>query len=125
VEKRSILGVGSAGFAAVYAAFVRPETFGKAAAQTFYVPDALQEQAAKTIQESSAKPALVWLEQSPYDYGQPPNNSLEDAPWLAETLRAKGIELRVDEVRGQPEWGSWRGQQDLILAALAPPPPEG
>jgi enterochelin esterase-like enzyme/outer membrane protein assembly factor BamB len=121
VGKRSILGVGSAGFAALYAAFVRPETFGKAAVQTFYLPDAIQEQAAKTIEESTARPALVWLEQSPYDYDRPPNNSLEDAPWLIETLRAKGIELRVDEVRGQPEWGSWRGQRDLILAALAPP----
>lgn len=122
VAKRSILGVGSAGFAAVYAAFVRPETFGKAAVQTFYLPDPIQEQAAKTIRDSAAKPALIWLERSPYDYDQPPNNSLEDTPWLVETLGAKGVQVHVDDTHGRPEWGSWRGQRDLILAALAPPP---
>jgi outer membrane protein assembly factor BamB/enterochelin esterase-like enzyme len=124
-EHRAIMGPGSAGVAAVFAAFSRPDVFQKAAAQSFYPIEPVQDRLPTMIAEAGAKPELIYLVWSRRDYDLGGGRRADDASReLIGQLRAANVEVIEQVSDYSPGWGGWRGQDDEILAALFPPAPE-
>ncbi len=120
-ERRAIMGPGSAGVAAVYAAFKHPEVFQKAAAQSLYPIPPTQDRLPEMIAEAQVKPEHVYVVWSNHDYAFDPARRSDDASKaLVEQLRSAGVEHTEHIADYSPGWGGWRGQDDEILAALFP-----
>jgi outer membrane protein assembly factor BamB/enterochelin esterase-like enzyme len=118
---RAIMGPGSAGVAAVLAAFEHPEVFQKAAAQSFYPVEPTQERLPELIANASPKPELVYVGWSRRDYELGNDVTAESASReLVGLLRDAGVEVIEQTSDYSPGWGGWRGQDDEILAALFP-----
>ena len=66
--RRAIMGPGSAGVAAVLAAFLRPDVFQQAATQSFYPIDSAQERLPAMIADPGLKPELIYVVWSRRDY---------------------------------------------------------
>ncbi len=120
-EARAVGGVGSAGYAAVYAAFHHPGVFGKVAVQSFYMLAGTEEVLA-AIAGASGHAITVFVEASRNDYliPQVPIDARADTRRLREALGAAGFEVILDETAGAPGWGHWRSRNGRILAALFP-----
>jgi len=121
--QRAIMGPGSAGVAAVLAAFTHPDAFQRAAVQSFYPIEPTYERLPEIIPAPGAKPELVYVVWSRRDYDLGDGRTAADASqellgWL------RGAEVNVIEQISDysPGWGGWRGQYDEILAALFPLP---
>ncbi|MCP3961705.1 MAG: PQQ-binding-like beta-propeller repeat protein [bacterium] len=120
-KERGIVGVGSAGFAAVYAAFKRPGLFDKAAAQSFYKGD-LHDDLLALIDEGDKRDLELLFHWSGYDYRDPRRDfdARRDAKELTAKLREKGYEPRILEVDDGVGWGMWQAQTGAILEAFYP-----
>ncbi len=120
-EQRAIMGPGSAGVAAVYAAVKHPEVFQKAATQSLYPIPPAQERLPEMISGAEAKPEHVYVVWSRHDYSFDPARRSDDASKaLAEQLESAGVKVTTQIADYSPGWGGWRGQDDEILAALFP-----
>ena len=118
---RAIMGPGSAGVTAVYAALQHPQVFQRAAAQSFYPIEPAQERFPELIAATDPGPELVYLVWSRHDYEFPDGRSSQDATTgLAKLLRDGGIEVTEQIADYSPAWGGWRGQHDEILMATRP-----
>ncbi len=120
-ERRAIMGPGSAGVAAVYAAFKHPEAFQKAAVQSLYPIPPTQDQLPEMISGAQVKPEHIYVVWSRHDYAFDPALRADDASKaLVEQLKSAGVEHTEHVADYSPGWGGWRGQDDEILAALFP-----
>ncbi len=125
-ENRAIMGPGSAGVTAVYAALQRADVFQRAAAQSFYPIEPSYERIEEMISAADRRPELIALVWSTRDYELGEGQTAEAASQaLAELLRARKIPLREQISAYSPGWGGWRGQHDDLLAALFPMEQEG
>ncbi len=125
-ENRAIMGPGSAGVTAVYAALQRADVFQRAAAQSFYPIEPSYERIEEMISAADRRPELIALVWSTRDYELGEGQTAEAASQaLAEQLRARNIPLREQISAYSPGWGGWRGQHDDLLAALFPMEQEG
>ena len=120
-ETRAIMGPGSAGVAALYASFQRPDVFGQAAAQSYYTIAPADEKLPEMIAAAGDKPSQVYVVWSNHDYDLGPGLQAGPASRdLLEHLRAGGINVVEQVANYSPQWGGWRGQHDDILTALFP-----
>jgi outer membrane protein assembly factor BamB/enterochelin esterase-like enzyme len=122
---RAIMGPGSAGVAAVLAAFTHPDVFQRAAAQSFYPIEPTYERLPEIISTPGTKPELIYVVWSRHDYELGDGRTAEGASKeLLGWLRDAEIKT-IDQVADySPGWGGWRGQYDEILAALFPLVPQ-
>ncbi len=114
-EARGIMGVGSAGFASIYAAFDQPELFGKAAAQSFYKGEQ-HDDLVSMIDASKARDLQLVFHWSSYDY----ENARSDGPELVTHLEKHGFKPSVIQVDDGVGWGMWSARTGSILAELFP-----
>jgi outer membrane protein assembly factor BamB/enterochelin esterase-like enzyme len=122
-DRRAIMGPGSAGVTAVYAAFARPDVFRMAATQSFYPIEPVQERLPGLISGTGEKPDLIYVVWSRRDYDLGGGRKADEASReLLDELRGAGIEAIEQVADYSPGWGGWRGQDDEILAALFPMP---
>jgi len=122
-EHRAIMGPGSAGVTAVYAAVQHPEIFGKAAAQSYYPIPPSEEVLPEMIGKAESKPEQIHLIWSRHDYAFDPARRSDDASQaLVELLKKSGVNVTHQIADYSPGWGGWRGQDDDILAAFFPAP---
>ena len=120
-ENRAILGPGSAGVAALYAALKHPDVFQKAAAQSYYPIEPAQERIPEMIAAEGDKPDLIYMAWSHHDYDLGGGRRADDATRdVLEKLRAAGVNAVEQVASYSPQWGGWRGQHDEILATLFP-----
>ncbi len=120
-ERRAIMGPGSAGVAAVYAAFKHPEVFQKAAVQSLYPIPPTQDRLPEMIAAAEVKPEHVYVVWSNHDYSFDPARRADDASKaLVGQLVSAGVGFTEHVADYSPGWGGWRGQHDEILAALFP-----
>jgi enterochelin esterase-like enzyme len=120
---RAIMGPGSAGVAAVFAALAHPDVFQKAATQSFYPIEPAQERLPAMIAEAGPKPELVYVVWSRRDYDLGQGRRADEASReLLGLLRDADIPV-VEQVSDySPGWAGWRGQDDEILVKLFPLP---
>ena len=120
--QRAVMGIGSAGVISVHAALAHPGTFGKVAAQSFYLGDPNRDAFWELVETTEAEPSLIWIETGPNDYDIPQNgiDAERSSTALAEKLEKRGFPVTVDIVHGTAGWAGWRGQTDRILEALFP-----
>jgi enterochelin esterase-like enzyme len=122
-SRRAIMGPGSAGVAAVLAAFMRPDVFQQAAAQSFYPIVPAQERLPQVIASSGPKPKLIYVVYSNRDYDLGNNRQAKEASQaLVAQLRAAEVHVIEQVADYSPGWAGWRGQDDEILAAMFPLP---
>ena len=121
--RRAIMGPGSAGVAAVFAALAHPDVFQRAATQSFYPIEPTQERLPTMIAEASPKPELIYVVWSRHDYDLGQGRRADDASReLLGLLRDADIPV-VEQVSDySPGWAGWRGQDDEILVRLFPLP---
>ena len=120
-ERRAIMGPGSAGVAAVYAAFKHPDVFQKAATQSLYPIPPAQDRLPEMIAGADAKPEHIYVVWSNHDYSFDPARRSDDAnKALVEQLKNAGVSFTEHIADYSPGWAGWRGQDDEILAALFP-----
>ncbi len=121
-EGRANLGMGFAGYAAIYTTFKHPGIFGKISAQSVFMLT-YQENDLKAVIEAAPQPNLaIYLDWAKYDY----RTTVE--AWdmgvtnrnLAAFLRAQGYEIFGGETPESFGWHSWRNRTDRIFAALFP-----
>lgn len=120
-EARGVIGVGSAGFAALYTAFQQPDQFSKAAAQSFYKGD-LHDDLLAMIEKSEGRDMDLLIHWSSFDY-KDPNQDLDsqrDAKELVAKLGSKGHSPVVIESTDGAGWGMWQAQTGRILEELYP-----
>ncbi len=119
--ERAIMGPGSAGVTAVYAALERPDLFQRAAVQSFYPIEPAHERLPQMAAEKGPKPDGIYVVWSRNDYDLDEERRADEASQaLLGWLRAGGIEVTEQVTDYSPGWGGWRGQHDEILAALFP-----
>ena len=122
--RRAIMGPGSAGVAAVVAAFLRPDVFQKAAAQSFYLIAPTQDRLPRLIAGSGPKPEMIYVAYSNRDYNLGNGRRAHDASVeLLGQLRAAQVKVVEQVADYSPGWAGWRGQDDEILATMFPLPP--
>jgi enterochelin esterase-like enzyme/outer membrane protein assembly factor BamB len=118
---RAIMGPGSAGVAAMLAAFTHPDVFQKAAAQSYYPIEPTHERLSEIITAPGAKPDLIYMVWSRRDYDLGDGRKASDASQeLLGWLRDADINAIEQVTDYSPGWGGWRGQYDEILPALFP-----
>ena len=122
-EHRAIMGPGSGGVAAVFAALTHPDVFEKAASQSYYPIEPAQTQIPALIASADPKPELIYVVWSRHDYDLGQGRRADDASReLLGLLRAGNIPV-VEQVSDySPGWAGWRGQDDEILETLFPMP---
>ena len=121
--RRAIMGPGSAGVAAMLAAFLRPDVFQQAAAQSFYPIVPAKDRLPGLIAGSGPKPGLVYVVYSTHDYALGVDrNAREASVELLRQLRAANVKVVEQVADYSPGWAGWRGQDDEILAAMFPLP---
>jgi outer membrane protein assembly factor BamB/enterochelin esterase-like enzyme len=121
--RRAIMGPGSAGVAAVFAALAHPDVFPVAATQSFYPVEPTHEQLASLIAGAGTKPELIYVVWSRHDYDLGQGRRADDASReLIGLLRDADIAV-VEQISDySPGWAGWRGQDDEILVRLFPMP---
>ncbi len=120
-EARGIMGVGSAGFASIFAAFDQPNLFGKAAAQSFYRGEQ-HDKLVAMIEASEPRDMELVFHYSTYDY-KDPHNDLDarlHSQELITRLEKKGFKPSVIDVNDGVGWGMWRAGTGSILAQFFP-----
>ncbi len=122
--RRAIMGPGSAGVAAVFAALSRPDVFQQAATQSFYPIEPAQDRLPAMIAEAGPKPELIYVVWSRRDYDLGNDRKADDASReLLGLLRDADVNVIEQISDYSPGWAGWRGQDDEILATLFPLPP--
>ena len=120
-RRRAIMGPGSAGVTAVYAALQHSEFFQQAAAQSFYQIEPAQERFPELIEVTEPGPEAIYLVWSRNDYDLGDGRTAEDATReLLALLRQRDIPVTEQIADYSPGWGGWRGQHDEVLKALFP-----
>jgi len=123
-SQRTIMGPGSGGFAALFAALETPGVYGHVAVQSFYDAFQVSEEFWSKVGEGPVPEDLeIWVEQSPDDYQIGQIDSVADTKRLIEALRERDFDLEVDVVKGPSTWGRWRARLGEILEAFHPPAP--
>ncbi len=119
---RGIMGVGSAGMAALYTTFLVPGTFGRVATQSYYTTHMPSgDEILSLIKDGEHQEDLrFFVEWSTTDYKSVNLDAQAESRQLVEVLREEGYEVRSNEAVGGPGWGNWRAQTDLILETLFP-----
>lgn len=122
---RAILGTEDYALTAVYAALVRPDVFGKAAAQSAALrngaQDALFERLGAAAGRSNLEFYVDWnlyelrSADHGFDFGK-------DSRTLAEALRSAGYPCAGGEMADAHGWSGWRARSDRILKAFFPKP---
>ena len=119
-ESRAVLGSGSSGFAAIYAALHHPATFSRAAAQSYRhgeLEDDLM--AAASGEQHDLELLFHW---SSYDDFNPlfDFDARRDAKSLVAALEKNGYSPKILESNDGVGWGMWQGRTAEILEALFP-----
>ena len=122
--RRAIMGPGSAGVQAIYAAFHHPDTFQAAAAQSFYeiAPGVA------TLREKiggGAAPEKVVIVYSTNDYNFPGGNAEQTSTEMIELMNDADVDVTEVVAHYSPGWGGWRHQHDDILTMIFPPKSDG
>lgn len=114
-----IMGVGSAGFAAIYAAFSEPETFGMAASQSFYWCEK-EDNLIASIESAEADGRRFYIERSKRDYYNEPSglDARAASEKLAGLLEERGFEVETNLTGNVPDWIGWAVTADSILESM-------
>ena len=121
--RRAIMGPGSAGVAAVFAALAHPDVFQQAATQSFYPIEPTQERLPALIAGAGPKPELIYVVWSRHDYDLGEGRRAQEASLeLLGLLRDADIPVVEQVADYSPGWAGWRGQDDEILVRLFPLP---
>ena len=116
--RRAMMGPGSAGVTAVYAALKHPEIFQRAAVQSFYPIEPASE-AIPEMMGGAQKPEMIYVVWSNHDYDLGEDRRADEASRaLIEQLKEAGIPVTEQVANYSPGWGGWRGQHDEVLRAL-------
>ncbi len=120
-SSRAVMGAGSAGFASVFAALHHPDTFSRAAAQSYYHGD-LKDDLMAAITEGEKRDLELLFHWSSYDYRDPSRDfdARADAESMVARLREKGYEPRILEADDGVGWGMWQARTGEILEAFFP-----
>lgn len=123
---RAIWGAGAGGYAALYAAFSRPELFGRAASQSAEMMTVDELALGRRIDEAGEAPLAIYLAWGSYDPRAPHENwdMVEANRALDRLLRRRGYDPAGGEVSEGPGWGAWSRRAESALKALLPLPPE-
>ncbi len=116
---RGITGVASGAAQAVYAAFSRPEVFGRAAVQSYYFGQ-MGDEVKAMIADGKRRDLTLYVAVSSHDYASGDVESAKEGPELVKLLRAGGYEPVVQESGDGAGWASWASRTDWILEALFP-----
>ncbi len=118
---RAIMGPGSAGLTAVYAALKHSDVFRRAAAQSLYPIEPAHGLLEEMIAKAEPAPQSIHLVWSSHDYDLGDGRTAEGATkGLLELLRRAEIDVTEQVADYSPGWGGWRGQHDEVLEALFP-----
>lgn len=135
-RQRGVFGVSYGGYAALHAALHAPETFGRAAAQSFFA-------GADQIAALAAKAEQMWPDSPPADGDEPAAASKPEAeataaerpllyldwtrweraergPAMAQAFDAAAMDYLGGEMEGTSEGFSWAERLDRPLASLFP-----
>ncbi|MEJ2086600.1 MAG: alpha/beta hydrolase-fold protein [Acidobacteriota bacterium] len=118
-DNTGIMGVGSAGFAALYAAFSAPDTFGMAASQSFYWCEK-KDELIEAIKSSEADGRMFYIERSKRDYYTEASglDARADSEQIAGLLEEQGFEVETNLTGNVPDWVGWAVTADGILEAM-------
>ncbi len=118
-ETTGIMGVGSAGFAALYASFSEPDTFGMAASQSFYWCEKEDELIA-AIAAAKADGRRFYIERSKRDYFNEPSglDARADSEQIAKLLEEQGFDVEMNLTGNVPDWIGWAVTADGVLEAM-------
>ena len=113
------MGVGSAGFAAMYASFSEPDTFGMAASQSFYWCEK-EDELVEAIAASNADGRRFYIERSKRDYYNEPSglDARADSEQIAKLLEERGFDVEMNLTGNVPDWTGWAVTGDGILEAM-------
>ena len=121
-ERRAITGVGSGGTASMFAGLMRPETFGKVAAQSLYIVGDRRDQMWELAAQQTDAPRLMLFSSSnDYDIPEQEISAQADNAKVVEELVAAGVPVTMHLGVGAAGWGSWRASYDDYLTAFFPP----
>ena len=123
--RRAIMGPGSAGVQAVYAAFHHPDVFQGAAAQSFYEIDPGVPTLRGKIGSGTA-PEKVVIVYSKNDYNFPGGGQAEaTSTEMIGLMKDAGVNVTEVVAHYSPGWGGWRHLHDDILTMLFPAKSDG
>jgi len=130
---RAVMGHGSPGLGALYAAVHHPDVFGKVAVQSLrFGPTQLQSSRLRhrpvfdaiiaRLESEERLPLEFYLDWASHDLrsAELGIDLREDGRQLAGLLREKGYSVVGLEYAGGAGWGSWRARTDKILEAFFP-----
>ena len=121
-EGRATIGAGFAGASALRGALIRPDIFGKAAAQSLWMlGDPMK--LLSGIKTAAEQPMDVYLEWGMYDMRARHQNwdMRNVARQITEALTERGYTVAGGEVPDGAGWSSWQNRTDRVLASLFPP----
>jgi enterochelin esterase-like enzyme/outer membrane protein assembly factor BamB len=114
-----IMGVGSAGFGAMYTIFAEPDTFGMVATQSFYFCEK-EDELREAIKTAKVDGRRFYIESSKRDYYTGPTglDARANSDEITEILRERGFEAKTNLVGNGPDWTGWAVTNDGILEAM-------
>jgi enterochelin esterase family protein len=119
---RLFMGGDEGGYAAIYAAFKHPGTFGMVAGQsTHLLPNAGGDELLDLVKKSEKIPVSFYLDWATYDY----RSAQGGFDWrtfnrdFVKMLDELGYPVQSHEVHEGWGWASWRNRTDDILKAFA------
>ena len=122
-DNRAFMGGDEGGYAAIYAAFKYPNTFGKVAGQsTHLMPTAGGNELFELVKSAPKTSLKIYLDWGAYDY----RNKAQNFNWIeynkdfAKLLKDQGYSVHMSEVNEGWGWASWRNRTDKILAFFFP-----
>lgn len=116
-EARAVMGGDEGGYAAFYAAFKYPGTFGHVGGQSSHMMPTEAEPLKTMINAAAKKPALnIYMDWGTYDYRSAGNYDWAEynsafSKWLEE----KGYKINGGQVHDGFDWASWRSRTDRVL----------
>ena len=116
-ETRAVMGGDEGGYAAFYAAFKYPGTFGHVGGQSSHMMPTEAEPLKNMINTAAKKPALnIYMDWGTYDYRSAGNYDWAEynsafSKWLEE----KGYKINGGQVHDGFDWASWRSRTDRVL----------
>ncbi|MFB3111565.1 MAG: alpha/beta hydrolase-fold protein [Gemmatimonadales bacterium] len=132
-EAKAVMGIGSAGLTALYAALHHSTVFGKVAVQSLRPgPTPLQSSSFRPrpfwdallvlLQEKEPLPVQIYLDwaRSELRSAEQDIDLRRDNGNLFRLLQEKGYTVGGGEYPGGPGWGSWQARTDKVLMALFP-----
>lgn len=121
-EARANIGMGFAGFAALYSTFKHPGVFGNVAGQSTFLLTEQENDLKAVATDEQSQPLNFYLEWGKYDLRSEVEqwDMLEANRNLTKFLQEKGYTVSGGEVKDGFGWASWKNRTDQVFAAFFP-----